>query len=111
MFVRPVGRASLHMETRIENIAATNATLKTVSEVLDMKMTAEEYGRETAYQSSMFLVRQMLQQGIIDEGDFEQAEKVLREKFNPITSYLLSCNDLICARSRALIDTTQEKRG
>ena len=107
MFVLPVGNHFLHTGMQTGNIAAMNAISRTDSEVRNMKMTPEEFAREKAYQSCMYFVRRMLAEGVIDELDFERSEELLRDKYKPVTSYLLSCNDLLCVRSRGLIDTTE----
>ena len=87
-----------------------NAISRIDLEEPDMKMTVSEFEGEKKYQSCMYFVRAMLQNGIIDEADFEAAENILREKYNPVTSYLLACNELLCVRSNGLLDHTKEER-
>lgn len=92
---------------QIESTVAMNAISKTALEENEMKMTKEEFGREDRYQSCMYFLKKMLHKGLVTDDEFIQAEYILREKYKPITSYLISCNDLICAGSRALIDNTE----
>lgn len=47
-------------------------------------MTKEQFEREKRYQASLAVARFMLEQGIINQVDFEQIECKLRVKFQPV---------------------------
>lgn len=46
-------------------------------------MTKEQFDREKKYQAALAIARAMLQQGIIEEADFNKTEAILRDKFSP----------------------------
>ena len=47
-------------------------------------MTAERFEREKRYQAMMALFRSLLRQGVLSEADFVEADRFLREKYQPI---------------------------
>ena len=69
------------------NIAITSAILqkglvKIVSEQL--------FEREKMYQTSMHIFRSMLSNGIITVANYQEAERIMREKYNPTVGVLFS---------------------
>lgn len=66
-----------------------------------MRLTQDEFTRERQYQTVMYFVRKMLEQGLISREEYCQIDTRNREKFRPFTGDLLSGNFLICASFRA----------
>lgn len=69
-------------ERRTENTAPTNATLLTDSE--GRIMTKDEIIREGKYQATMRIAQKMLAQGFITTDEYEEVDKMLLEKYNPL---------------------------
>ncbi len=74
----PIANASFITES-LENIV--------VSRVPPLRggvtMTPEQFDREKKYQAALAVARSMLQQGIINDDDFNKTETILRRKFSP----------------------------
>ena len=47
-------------------------------------MKAERFEREKRYQVMVAIYQKMLRQGVLSEEDFAQAERFLREKYQPV---------------------------
>ena len=73
-----------------------------------MRLTEEEFTRERRYQTVMYFVRKMLEQGLISEEDYCRIDTRNREKFKPFTGDLLSGNFLLCASKRVMNCTWKE---
>ena len=73
-----------------------------------MQMTAEEFDRERRYQTVMFFVRKMLDQGLITEEEYCQIDTKNRAKFLPPTGALLSGKRLLFPENRANIASGKE---
>lgn len=66
-----------------------------------MRMTEEEFSRESRYQVLMHFIRKMLTDGLISEEEYCQIDTKYREKFLPITGDLLSGRTLLSSQNRA----------
>ena len=66
-----------------------------------MRMTEEEFSRESLYQVLMHFIRKMLTDGLISEEEYCQIDTKYREKFLPITGDLLSGRALLSSPNRA----------
>ncbi len=66
-----------------------------------MRMTEEEFSRESRYQVLMHFIRKMLSDGLISEEEYCQIDTKYREKFLPITGDLLSGRTLLSSPNRA----------
>jgi len=66
-----------------------------------MRMTEEEFSRESRYQVLMHFIRKMLSDGLISEEEYCQIDTKYREKFLPITGDLLSGRALLSSPNRA----------
>lgn len=66
-----------------------------------MRMTEEEFSRESRYQVVMHFIRKMLMDGLISEEEYCQIDTKYREKFLPITGDLLSGMALLSSPNRA----------
>ena len=68
-----------------------------------MRMTADEFDRERRYQTVMYFIRQMLDQGLITDEEDSQIDTKNRAKFLPPTGALLSGKSLLFPENRANI--------
>ena len=53
-------------------------------------MSHELLLREARYQSSMRMFRTLLDKGIINQGDYAEAEHLMREKYHPLLGTLFA---------------------
>ena len=53
-------------------------------------MTKEEFRNEKLYQTTMHIARKMLKNGLISKEEYRQAEKIFREKYNPVIGSLFA---------------------
>lgn len=53
-------------------------------------MSHELLLREVKYQSSMRIFRTLLDKGIINQGDYAEAEHLMREKYHPLLGTLFA---------------------
>jgi len=53
-------------------------------------MSHELLLREVRYQSSMRMFRTLLDKGIINQGDYAEAEHLMREKYHPLLGTLFA---------------------
>lgn len=53
-------------------------------------MSREQFEREKMYQATMCLFRSMLKKGIITKEDYQKADGIMREKYNPTVGTLFS---------------------
>ena len=65
-----------------------------------MRLTDEEFRRESGYQVIMHFIRKMLTDGLITEEEYRQIDTKYREKFLPVTGDLLSGMSLISSPDR-----------
>ncbi len=47
-------------------------------------MKAERFERELRYQTMVAVCRAMLKQGVLSQADYEEAERCLRAKYQPV---------------------------
>ena len=73
-----------------------------------MQMTEEEFDREKRYQTIMYFVRKMLEEGLISEEEYCQIDTKYREKFLPVTGDLLSGIALLSATHRGNMSPRKE---
>ena len=73
-----------------------------------MQMTEEEFDREKRYQTIMYFVRKMLEEGLISEEEYCQIDTKYREKFLPVTGDLLSGIALLSATYRGNMSPGKE---
>jgi hypothetical protein len=55
-------------------------------------MTEEQFSHEKTYQAALAIARAMHQQGIIDDGDLDKIERVLRIRFCPFIGAFQGAN-------------------
>ena len=53
-------------------------------------MSRKQFEQEKMYQTSMHIFRAMLANGIITVSDYEEADRLMREKYNPTVGTLFS---------------------
>ena len=75
------------MASRAGNIAVTVAISQKGSVV---KMSQQQFEREKMYQTSMHIFRSLLDRKIITSSDYAEAERLMREKYNPSVGTLFS---------------------
>ena len=62
----------------------------TLQKGLVKPMSHELLLREAKYQSSMRMFRSLLDKGIISQGDYVEAEHLMREKYHPLLGTLFA---------------------
>ena len=72
-----------------ENIAVTSAFLRSDSRAV-VFMSKEELKNEKLYQTTMYMVRKLFEDGIITEEEYRQIDTIFLEKYHPIFGTLLS---------------------
>ena len=70
------------MEIKPGNIARTPAT--SAQDLAQPPMTKAQFAREKRYLAAMHAARTMLEQGVIDEADFQEIAAFMARKFHPI---------------------------
>ena len=53
-------------------------------------MSKEEFRNERLYQTTMHIVRQILEQGIITEDEYHEAEAIFLKKYQPVFGKIFS---------------------
>ena len=66
-----------------------SATSPTVSKVVTA-MGKEEFRNEKLYQTTMYLARKMLEEGVISEEEYRQIDTIFLEKYKPVFGTLFS---------------------
>ena len=66
-----------------------NATLPTDSKAV-AAMSKDDFRNEKLYQTTMHMVRKMLDEGIISEEEYRQIDTIFIEKYKPVFGTLLS---------------------
>lgn len=66
-----------------------SATSPTVSKVVTA-MGKEEFRNEKLYQTTMYLAKKMLEEGIISEEEYRQIDTIFLEKYKPVFGTLFS---------------------
>ncbi len=66
-----------------------NATLPTDLKVV-AAMSKDDFRNEKLYQTTMHMVRKMLDEGIISEEEYRQIDTIFLEKYKPVFGTLLS---------------------
>jgi hypothetical protein len=72
-----------------ESIAAMRAILQTVLRVVT-GVSKDEFRNEKLYQTTMHIVRKMLEDGIISEEEYRQIDTIFLEKYQPVFGTLFS---------------------
>jgi hypothetical protein len=72
-----------------EGIAAMRAILQTVLRVVT-GVSKDEFRNEKLYQTTMHIVRKMLEDGIISEEEYRQIDTIFLEKYQPVFGTLFS---------------------
>lgn len=79
---------SRSMVILIENIVAINVMCLTGLEVVEM--SEDQFRNEKLYQTTMSLVRSMLEKDMISEEDYHEFDTIMLEKYRPIFGTLFS---------------------
>ena len=53
-------------------------------------MSKEEFRNERLYQTTMHIVRQILEQGIITEDEYREVEEIFLKKYRPVFGRIFS---------------------
>ena len=53
-------------------------------------MSEADFRREKLYQGTMHLLRYMLSEGLINNGEYKKAEQLMLEKYQPVLGELFS---------------------
>ena len=53
-------------------------------------MTGKNFWKEKLYQTTMYLARKMLKEGIISEDEYQQINAVFLKKYNPVLGGLFA---------------------
>jgi hypothetical protein len=77
------------MGTGAGSIAATNATSKSVSKAV-AAMDNEVFQNEKMYQTTMHIVRKLMQDGVISEEEYRRIDAVFLKKYQPFFGSLFS---------------------
>ena len=77
------------MAIRTENIAAMRVILLIVSKAVSA-MSEADFRREKLYQGTMHILRSMRSEGLINGGEYKQAEQLMVEKYHPVLGELFS---------------------
>ena len=77
------------MEIHTESIAAMRAILQIASKVVS-NMSEEDFRQEKLYQATMHILRSMRSEGLINGGEYKQAEQLMVEKYHPVLGELFS---------------------
>ena len=77
------------MAIRNESIAAMRAILQIASKVVS-NMSEEDFRQEKLYQATMHILRSMRSEGLINGGEYKQAEQLMVEKYHPVLGELFS---------------------
>lgn len=72
-----------------ENIAVMSVFLRSDSRAV-VFMSKEELKNEKLYQTTMYMVRKLFEDGIITEEEYRQIDTIFLEKYHPIFGTLLS---------------------
>jgi uncharacterized membrane protein len=84
-----VGRNFISTAISEESIAAMRAILQTVLRVVT-GVSKDEFRNEKLYQTTMHIVRKMLEDGIISEEEYRQIDTIFLEKYQPVFGTLFS---------------------
>ena len=77
------------MAINAESTAAMNVTLPTDSKAVTA-MSKDDFRNEKLYQTTMHMVKKMLNEGIISEEEYRQIDTIFLEKYKPVFGTLLS---------------------
>ena len=77
------------MEIHTESIAAMRA-ISLIDSKAVMEMREEDFHREKLYQITMYLLRAMLSDGLIDCNEYKKAEQLMLKKYHPVLGELFS---------------------
>lgn len=77
-----------------ENIAAMPATSQ-IDLMAVVIMSKEEFKNEKLYQTTMYIARQMLAEGLISEEEYRQINTIFTEKYKPTLGTLFADIDLL----------------
>ena len=77
------------MAINAESTAVMSVILQTVSKAV-AAMSKDDFRNEKLYQTTMHMVRKMLDEGIISEEEYRQIDTIFLEKYKPVFGTLLS---------------------
>ena len=80
-------------EIHTENTAHTGAILNT--DLGESVMTKEQFEREKSYQTTMYIARKLLKNGIINDDEYRIVDTNCRQKYQPVFGDIFSQNSLI----------------
>ena len=58
-------------------------------------MTNEELRSEKLYQATMCMIKKLLQEGVITEGEYEELEDMFAQKYKPVLGKLFTATYLL----------------
>ncbi len=71
-------------------------------------MSKEEFRNEKLYQTTMYLARKMLEEGIISEEEYRQIDTIFLEKYKPVFGTLFSDLPLTSEAERVMYSVGKE---
>ena len=73
-----------------------------------MRMSNQEFRNEYLYSITMGHVGRMLTRGLITEKEYQEVNRRMKEKYNPVSDGLISESDLQTRKNRAIMGTGKE---
>ena len=77
------------MEIHTESIAAMRVISPIVSKVVSA-MSEADFRREKLYQATMYILRSMLAEGLLNCEEYDKTEQLMLEKYHPVLGALFS---------------------
>ena len=71
-------------------------------------MSNQEFRNEYLYSITMGHVGRMLTRGLITEKEYQEVNRRMKEKYNPVSDGLISESDLQTRKNRAIMGTGKE---
>lgn len=68
-------------------------------------MNEEQFRSEMMYQTTMYVMRRMLRQGLVSLEEYRQIDTIFTQKYQPVFGTLLVGNDLLLSANRGNMDT------
>ena len=87
LLANTVVRVSVFTETKTESIAVRIAFIKQERLVV---MTSKEFNNEKLYQTTMSIMKRLLEQGAITEKEYCRIDTIFLEKYQPVFGRLYS---------------------
>ena len=73
-----------------------------------MRMSNQEFRNEYLYSITMGHVGRMLARDLITEEEYQEVNRRMKEKYNPVSDGLISESDLQTRKNRAIMGTGKE---